>query len=217
MAHFSVKQRRPFKNSFCPSRAAQAADWHLGVLPTSISLPKTLKISSHGRRFHQNAAALRRTAAVVRNRGDVADQTMCSPRQPAHARQIRVRNRDLSRELPRSSSHTGRAPPRAASEACCAAYGVPLREPFEADRSRRGPANDRGIRVRDGNLRVVERRGHVDYAVRDDAALALLLEFFFCASLPLPVFPGATAASGAGVFFAALLARFHSIPYDADS
>src|SRR5882762_3257760 len=50
---------------------------------------------------------------------------------------------------------------------------------LEADRARGGPAHDAAIRVGDGNLRVVEGSGNVNYPVRNDAAFALLLEFFF--------------------------------------
>src|ERR1700687_3716749 len=95
-----------------------------------------------------------------------------------------------------------RATPAAASEACCAAYGVALREPlkpiapaggrgswrrsvwsafaraFEADRARRRPAHHAAVRVRDGDLRIVERRRDMHVPVRNDATLALLLELF---------------------------------------
>src|SRR6266478_3841436 len=54
-----------------------------------------------------------------------------------------------------------------------------LARSLEADSARGGPAHDAAIRVGDGNLRVVEGSGNVNYPVRHDAAFALLLEFFF--------------------------------------
>src|SRR5215831_15498379 len=50
---------------------------------------------------------------------------------------------------------------------------------LEADRASGGPAHSAAIGIGDRDLRVVERRSDVHQAVRDGAALALFLEFFF--------------------------------------
>src|SRR5215813_1944770 len=71
MAHFSVKHRKPFKKSFCPSRRhrRQTASRCLANFYSPFS-----KLSKLVRTAALNAAALRRTAAVVRNRRHVADR-----------------------------------------------------------------------------------------------------------------------------------------------
>src|SRR5256885_3890849 len=179
MAHFSVKQRKPFKKSFCPSRRHRRQTASRCLANFYSPFPK-LSESFLMAVISSNAAALRRTAAVVRNRRDVADQhdVQSGGSQRAHgglasgagtlhpnfhalhpvlvARHARGSQRGLLRGVRRA-----------------------LARALEADRTRRGPAHDAAIRVRDGNLRIVERRRDVHHAVWNNTALALLLEFFF--------------------------------------
>src|SRR6202042_3007211 len=56
--------------------------------------------------------------------------------------------------------------------------GRALTRTLETDRARRRPAHSAAIGVGDRDLRVVERRSDVHQTVGNDAALALLLEFF---------------------------------------
>src|SRR5579859_1300717 len=126
-----------------------------------------------------HAAALRRTAAVVRNRRNVANQNNVQPRGGeradrgfaagtgplyAHfdalhavlvARDARGRQRGLLRGVRRALART-----------------------LEADGAGGRPAHGASVGIGDGDLRVVERRSHVHDTVRDNAALTLLLEFF---------------------------------------
>src|SRR5258707_4917682 len=127
-----------------------------------------------------NAAALRRTAAVVRNRRDVADHhdVQAGGSQRAHGR-LAPGTWTLHADF--HALH----PVLVARHSCGGQRGLlrgvgrTLARSLEADRTRGGPAHDAAIRVGDGNLRVVEGRGDVNHPVRNDAALALLLEFFF--------------------------------------
>src|SRR5260370_7813922 len=85
IAHFSVKHRKPFKNSFCPSRRHRRQTASRCLANFLFSLPQTLKKSSWPSHFFCSTANLRcatstsdspplwRTAAVVRNRRDIAN------------------------------------------------------------------------------------------------------------------------------------------------
>src|ERR1035441_5170658 len=76
MAHFSVWQRSPFRNSFMPSRrhCRQTGPMYLAKF---FSLPfAQVRFTANGRpssRLLLHSSLLRRTAAVVRNRRDVLD------------------------------------------------------------------------------------------------------------------------------------------------
>src|SRR5262245_59658399 len=101
MAHFSVKQRSPFKNSFCPSRRhkRQTASRCLAnffspfgktVAGGQFKRPRAETLCKQRHKTaatkHSDTAALRRTTAIMRNRRDVANhnnvQARCS--QSAH-------------------------------------------------------------------------------------------------------------------------------------
>src|SRR5712664_1063692 len=191
IAHFSVQHRKPFKNSFCPSRRHRRQTASRCLANFLFSLPQTLKKSLWPSHFFCSTANLRcatstsdspplwRTAAVVRNRRDIANHhdVQSGGGQRAHrglaagaralhayfhalhpvlvARDARGRQRSLLRGVRRAFARA-----------------------FEADRARRRPAHHAAIRVRDGDLRVVERRRDVHQPVRHDATLALLLELF---------------------------------------
>src|SRR5713226_6507342 len=85
IAHFSVKHRKPFKNSFCPSRRHRRQTASRCLANFLFSLPQTLKKSLWPSHFFCSTANLRcdtstsdspplwRTAAVVRNRRHVAN------------------------------------------------------------------------------------------------------------------------------------------------
>src|ERR1700720_2647928 len=77
IAHFSVKHRKPFKNSFCPSRRHRRQTASRCLANFLFSLPQTLKnflwLTHFWLSAKSNSAALWRTAAVVRNRRDVAN------------------------------------------------------------------------------------------------------------------------------------------------
>src|SRR5438093_3446866 len=67
IAHFSVKQRSPFRKSFIPSRR-QSRHFAIRIL-ANVTSPLSL-----------HAPALGRPAAVVRDRSDVADRPHLQPR-----------------------------------------------------------------------------------------------------------------------------------------
>jgi len=84
MAHLSVRQRWPFKKSFCPSRrhSRHTASQYLAKQPSSdfstgSEAAATLQEFSSRRcllvlqPLRLNSTALRRTATVMRNRGNV--------------------------------------------------------------------------------------------------------------------------------------------------
>src|ERR1700686_664413 len=181
-AHFSVKHRKPFKNSFCPSRRHRRQTASRCLANFLFSLPQTLKNSvwhSQSRlRSKSNSAALWRTAAVVRNRRDVAnhhDMQSCGG-QRAH--------RGLASGARAFHFHFHALHPVLVARDACGRQRSLLRgvrraftRTFEADSTSGRPAHHAAIRVRDGDLRVVERRGDVHVTVRHHATLALLLEF----------------------------------------
>src|SRR5256884_205273 len=153
----------------------------------TLSLYDALPISSQNSRnlfswpsIASNAAALRRPATVVRNRRDVADHhdVQSSGGECAHggfapgAGTLHANFHALHPVL--IARHAG-----GSQRGLLRGIRRTLARALEADRARGGPAHDAAIRVRDGNLRIVERRGDVHHAVRNNAALALLLEFFF--------------------------------------
>src|SRR6266851_2500735 len=191
IAHFSVKHRKPFKNSFCPSRRHRRQTASRCLANFLFSLPQTLKKSLWPSHFFCSTANLRcatstsdspplwRTAAVVRNRRDIANHhdVQSGGGQRAHrglaagaralhayfhalhpvlvARDARGRQRSLLRGVRRA-----------------------LARALEADGARGRPTHHAAIRVRDGDLRVVERRRDMHVAVRNHATLALFLELF---------------------------------------
>src|SRR4029077_17942402 len=77
IAHFSVKHRKPFKNSFCPSRRHRRQTASRCLANFLFSLPQTLKKSPAAQLSRlctkSNSAALGRTAAVVWYRRDIAN------------------------------------------------------------------------------------------------------------------------------------------------
>src|SRR6266478_6918686 len=146
IAHFSVKHRKPFKNSFCPSRRHRRQTASRCLANFLFSLPQTLKKSSWPDHFFLHAnQTLRRFGGRQPLCGiGVTSRitTMCNPAAAS------ARTAD-SRPEPGPFTFTStlfipywsRATPAAASEACCAAYGVPLREPLKP----MAPAEDQHI------------------------------------------------------------------------
>src|SRR3979490_833774 len=155
IAHFSVKHRKPFKNSFCPSRRHRRQTASRCLANFLFSLPQTLKKSlwlSYFFLLHsQIVAVLGKSQTRLRFGGrqplcgiGVTSRitTMCNP---AAANARTADSRPEPGPLTRTSTlfipYWSRAPPAAASEACCAAYGVPLREPLKPI----APAEDQHI------------------------------------------------------------------------
>ena len=139
---------------------------------------------------------LRRTAAVVRDRRDVADRLhldadVCS-----------ARIADSRPEPgPVTLTSTERRPMALAAlaalmAACVAANGVPLRDPLKPMRARARPGDHVALGVGDRHDRVVERGLDVREAAVHDALLAPLLEDLLL-RLPGALFapPGAVAVS----------------------
>src|SRR5690348_7922918 len=192
MAHFSVKQRRPFKNSFCPSlrHRRQTASRCLAnfyspftKLTNTFVFPLNIPAFTAMHRLKpvlpkSHAAALWRTAAVVRHRRNVADE---------HDVQSCGRQRTDSRFAPRAGAlyphfHALHAVliaryARGSQRSLLRSVRRALARTLKTDGAGRGPAHGAAVGVGDSNLRVVERRGHIHEAVWDYTALALLLEF----------------------------------------
>src|SRR5712692_5012977 len=153
IAHFSVKHRKPFKNSFCPSRRHRRQTASRCLANFLFSLPQTLKeifVVQHfvvaqpffgcaqfqtRLRFggRQPLCGIGVTSRIT---------TMCNP---AAASARTADSRPEPGPFTRTSTlfipYWSRATPAAASEACCAAYGVPLREPLKP----MAPAEDQHI------------------------------------------------------------------------
>src|SRR6266436_5371978 len=127
IAHFSVKHRKPFKNSFCPSRRHRRQTASRCLANFLFSLPQTLKKSSWPSHFSCGTAIFGRAQNQTRLRFG-GRQPLCG---------IGVTSRITTLFIP----YWSRATPAAASEACCAAYGVPLREPLKP----MAPAEDQHI------------------------------------------------------------------------
>src|SRR5260221_5436962 len=158
---------------------------HKSVKKTFVSsnLPSTGHDISCPYSEKSDAAALRRTAAVVRNRRDVANHHNVQTRsgQSAHggfAAGTRPLNADFNALHPVLVARSGCRRKRGLLRRVRSA----LARTLEPDCAGGRPAQGAAVRIRDGDLRVVERRGDVRHAVRHDALLALLLELFFALS-----------------------------------
>src|SRR3989442_6111839 len=108
-----------------------------------------------------------------------------------------------------------RATPAAASEACCAAYGVPLREPLKPI----APAEDQ--QTTRPSVSVMEICVLLNDAATYTTPCGMMRRsrFFLNSFLRFAAavgFPGVTAASGAA-FFCCSFATIHSISSDAES
>src|SRR5690242_14249706 len=193
MAHFSVKQRRPFRNSFCPSlrHRRQTASRCLANFDSPFSKNGTAKADGNGgaknpdttEPRNSDAAALRRTAAVVGNRRDVAnhhnvqtggsesaDGGFASRTGALHAHFDTLDTILVARD---AGSVEG---------SLLSGVGRAFAGALETDGAGRGPAHSAAVGIGDGDVRVVERSGDVHDAVRHDAALAFFLEFFLALS-----------------------------------
>src|SRR6266404_6015158 len=143
IAHFSVKHRKPFKNSFCPSRRHRRQTASRCLANFLFSLPQTLKnsLSSHT----CAAQTLRRLGGRQPLCGIGVTSRITTICNPAAANARTADSRPEPGPFTRTSTlftpYWSRATPAAASEACCAAYGVPLREPLKPI----APAEDQHI------------------------------------------------------------------------
>src|ERR1700683_3357730 len=129
MAHFSVKHRSPFRKSFIPSRRhkRQTASRCLAkALSPFLKLPNLFACYTR-RRFggRQPLCGTGVTSLIA---------LMCKP-EDAKART--ADSRPAPGPFTRTSTdfipYWSRATPAAVIAACCAAYGVPLREPLKPD------------------------------------------------------------------------------------
>src|ERR1700759_1406492 len=143
-------------------------------------VPCPLRSPSEDDGEKSDAAALWRTAAVVRNRRDVADDNDVQARSgerthggfAAGAGTLHANLNALHAVLVTRNAGGGK-------RRLLRGVGRALARALKADRACRGPAHGAAIGVGDSDLRVVERRSDVHQAVRDGAAFALFLEFFF--------------------------------------
>src|SRR6266478_892035 len=147
IAHFSVKHRKPFKNSFCPSRRHRRQTASRCLANFLFSLPQTLKKSLwHG---HFSGGGRNQTLRRFGGRQPLCGigvtsriTTMCNPAAAsARTADSRPEPGPFTRTSTLFTPYWSRATPAAASEACCAAYGVPLREPLKPI----APAEDQHI------------------------------------------------------------------------
>src|SRR5579863_8877957 len=194
MAHFSVKHRRPFRNNFCPSRRhrRQTASRCLANFDSPLATQNLLlrnsfqtgkacrapSASPQGDPEKSDAAALWRTAAVVRDRRYVADDDDVQARggESSHGG-FAAGAGTLYANLDALHAVLIARDTRGGKRGLLRSVGRALTRTLEADRARRGPAHCAAIGIGDRDLRVVERRGDVHQAVRNGAALTLFLEF----------------------------------------
>src|SRR5712692_899026 len=165
-----------FQKQLLPFPTAQAADC-ISVSCQLLILPSQNSRNLFSWRYASNAAALWRTAAVVRDGRDVADHHDVQTRsgQGAHGG-LASRPRALHAHF--HALHSILVARDAGSRERSLLGGVrgALARALEADGTRGRPAHGAAIRVGDGDLRVVERRSDVHQAMRNDTALPLLLE-----------------------------------------
>src|ERR1700743_236537 len=118
-----------------------------------------------------NAAALWRTAAVMRNRRDVADDDDVQARSGERAHGgFTAGAGTLDANLDALHAVLVARDTRGGKRSLLRGVGRALTRAFEADRAGRGPAHGAAIGIGDRDLRVVERRSDVHQAVGDHAA-----------------------------------------------
>src|ERR1700691_999408 len=126
MAHFSVKHRSPFRKSFIPSRRhkRQTASRCLAkALSPFLKLPNLFACYTR-RRFggRQPLCGTGVTSLIA---------LICKPEDAsARTADSRPAPGPFTRPSPDFIPYWSRATPAAVAAACCAAYGVPLREPL---------------------------------------------------------------------------------------
>src|SRR4029077_4064040 len=169
MAHFSVKQRKPFKKSFWPSlrQSRQTASRCLAT-PLLLYCSRLL-----------DTPALRRTATIVRNRGHVLDMGNVQPGSRERTnRGFAPRSRPFDTNFDRfhpvlvsrhaSGGHGG----------LLRSVGSSLARSFEPDGPRGRPTDRAPVRGRDRHNRVIKSRLNTGQAMRHYPALTLFLELF---------------------------------------
>src|SRR5260370_10963459 len=174
IAHFSVKQRKPFKNNFCPSRRHRRQTASRCLANFYSPFPKLSKsfllvgqaflsvLFCLPRRRGQtrmsvlHAAALRRTAAVVRNRSDIADYHDVESRggQCPHSRLASgtgTLHANLHALHPVLITRHARGSQRGLLRGVRRAFARSLKP----DRPRRGPAHGAPVGIPNAELRLV--------------------------------------------------------------
>src|SRR5690242_3323030 len=154
MAHFSVKQRRPFKNSFCPSlrHRRQTASRCLANFYSPFQNPRSLKTEIRNSLKPQTRRRLggRQPLCGIGVMSRIS--TICNPAAAsARTADSRPEPGPFTRTSTLFMPYWSRATPAAASEACCAAYGVPLREPLKP----MAPAEDQHMVRPSGSVMVI--------------------------------------------------------------
>src|SRR5260370_10442584 len=126
-----LKATQALQNPLLPFPAAQAADCISVSCQLLFSLPKTLGIFSHGHQ-HQTRRRLGGRQPLCGIGVTSRSSTMWSPAAAsARTADSRPEPGPFTRTSTLFMPYWSRATPAAASEACCAAYGVPLREPLK--------------------------------------------------------------------------------------
>src|SRR5271167_2586480 len=207
MAHLSVKQRMPFKNSFCPSRRhrRQTASLCLANFYSPFAKLSKYVIQTFAHQTRRRFGGRQPLCGIgVMSR----ITTMCNPAA------ARARTAD-SRPEPGPFTFTStlfipnwsRAVPAADSEACCAAYGVPLREPLKP----MAPAEDQQSVRPSGSVMLIcvllNEAATYTMPCGTTRRSFFFLNSFFRLPAAAPGFAGTAAASGAAF---CSLATFHS-------
>src|SRR5271167_4728915 len=203
MAHLSVKQRMPFKNSFCPSRRhrRQTASLCLANFYSPFAKLSKYVIQTFAhqtrRRFggRQPLCGIGVTSRMA---------TMCNPAAAsARTADSRPDPGPFTRTSTLFTLNWSRAAPAAVSEACCAAYGVPLREPLKPT----APEEDEQITRPSGSVMVIcvllkEAETYTMPCGTTRRSRFFLNSFFFLlgAAPGLPVAPGFPGCASGCVF-----------------
>src|SRR2546421_5095755 len=194
------KASQALQKQFLPFPAAQAADCISVSCQLLFSLPKTLGIFSHGRQSHQTRRRFGGRQPLCGIGVTSRITTMCSP---AAASARTADSRPEPGPFTRTSTlfipYWSRATPAAASEACCAAYGVPLRDPLKPI----APAEDQ--HTTRPSVSVMEICVLLNDAATYTTPCGMMRRsrFFLNSFLRFAAavgFPGATAASGVAFF-----------------
>src|SRR5467141_2346435 len=227
------KATQAFQKQLLPFPAAQAADCISVSCQLLFSLPKTLGtlcgtgilacpvVSAAAKRTDTNVLSYTRRRFGGRQPlcGIGVTSRITTMWSPAAASARTADSRPEPGPFTRTSTlfipYWSRATPAAASDACCAAYGVPLRDPLKPI----APAEDQ--HTTRPSVSVMEICVLLNDAATYTTPCGMMRRsrFFLNSFLRFAAaagFPGVTAASGAA-FFCCSFATIHSISSDADS
>src|SRR5437879_3636315 len=209
------KATQAFQKQLLPFPAAQAAACISVSCQLLFSLPKTIEIFSVRHKYQTR----RRLGGRQPLCGIGVTSRINTMWSPAAASARTADSRPEPGPLTRTSTlfipYWSRATPAAASEACCAAYGVPLRDPLKP----MAPAEDQ--HTTRPSVSVMEICVLLNDAATYTTPCGMMRRsrFFLNSFLRFAAaagFPVVTAASGAA-FFCCSFGTIHSISSDADS